>query len=127
MGSSRGFFRFCLTKVEASKSFLLTESSLVLKIKNTRLIFIVTLNSFITLLQCSNIWQSVTVDFIIQHIESIPFKMDNCNNHAKGPAHFRYTSTILSVTFPISRKKSKKLTYSKCIFQKKTLFFQPTP
>ena len=44
---------FSPTKVEACKSFLFTESFLVSKIKNIRLIFIVTLYSYITLLQCS--------------------------------------------------------------------------
>ena len=41
--SSIGFSQVCLTKVEACKSFLFTESSLVLKIKNTLLIFVITL------------------------------------------------------------------------------------
>ena len=47
-GSSVGFSRFSSTKVEARKSFRFTESSLVLKIKNTGIIFIITLYSFIT-------------------------------------------------------------------------------
>ena len=39
-GSSTGFSRFSPTKVEAHKSFLFTESFLVLKIKNTLLMII---------------------------------------------------------------------------------------
>ena len=42
-GSSAGFSMISLTKVEDGKSFLFAKSSLVLKIKNTWLIFNVTL------------------------------------------------------------------------------------
>ena len=45
-GYSKGFFHFSPTKVKAGKSFLFTESSLVLKIKSTWFIFIVTLYSY---------------------------------------------------------------------------------
>ena len=41
--SSAGFSHVCHTMVEALKSFLLSENSLDLKMKNTWLIFVITL------------------------------------------------------------------------------------
>ena len=56
-----GFSWASPTKVEADMSFLFTESSLVLKIKCTWLIFIITLYSYITLFHCSTQLQSRTI------------------------------------------------------------------
>ena len=49
-GSSTGFSQICPAKVEALKSYLFTESFLILKIKNTFLIFCVTLYFNVTCL-----------------------------------------------------------------------------
>ena len=49
-------------KVGACKPFLFTESSLVVKIKNNWLIFVITL-FFASLLQCSMQWQMVTINY----------------------------------------------------------------
>ena len=51
-GSSAGFFRFSPTKVEARKSYILTESIVCIVNKENMVDFIVTLYSYITLLQC---------------------------------------------------------------------------
>ena len=55
--------RVSSTMVEACKSFIFTKSSLVLKIKNSWLIFIITLYSYITLLQRRKQCPSVAVNF----------------------------------------------------------------
>ena len=51
------------TKVGAHKSFLFTESSLVVEIKNNWLIFCILTLFYINLLQCSTWWQSGFCNF----------------------------------------------------------------